>query len=127
MTKRERSTYLLLWFFLGLLPLFMRPLWEPDEGRYAEIPREMLAAGDWLLVNETTGEKLWAYTTIVSGGVISVDMMNIKALQDGYDITHLIFGDWFGLVPGINTIRLYAGPDSSTAYAEITDARSAWR
>ncbi|WP_291271560.1 glycosyltransferase family 39 protein [Geothrix sp.] len=48
MTRRERSTLIALWFFLGLLPLLVRPLWEPDEGRYAEIPREMLAAGDWL-------------------------------------------------------------------------------
>lgn len=48
MDRRERTRFFLIWAFLGLFPLLLRPLWQPDEGRYAEIPREMLAAADWL-------------------------------------------------------------------------------
>ncbi len=34
-----------VWFVL----LWGRPLYDPDEGRYAEIPREILSNGDWLI------------------------------------------------------------------------------
>lgn len=36
---------LALWFGYGLSN---RALWSPDEGRYSEIPREMVETGDWI-------------------------------------------------------------------------------
>jgi hypothetical protein len=37
MTRRERLQLVRIWFFLGVLPLFLRPLREPDEARYAAL------------------------------------------------------------------------------------------
>jgi 4-amino-4-deoxy-L-arabinose transferase-like glycosyltransferase len=50
--SRERWTYLGLSVFLTVLwfaTLSLRPLFNPDEGRYAEIAREMLNGGDWVI------------------------------------------------------------------------------
>jgi 4-amino-4-deoxy-L-arabinose transferase-like glycosyltransferase len=49
---RERLTYAGLAALLAIIwlaTLGTRPLFNPDEGRYAEIPREMLAGGDWII------------------------------------------------------------------------------
>jgi 4-amino-4-deoxy-L-arabinose transferase-like glycosyltransferase len=48
---RARGIGWLGWLLLAaawFATLQARPMLDPDEGRYAEIPREMVAAGDWL-------------------------------------------------------------------------------
>ncbi len=50
MTERRVYVGLAAWLtVLWLATLTTRPLFNPDEGRYAEIPREMAEGGDWVI------------------------------------------------------------------------------
>ncbi len=47
-TRRAVAAFWLLLALAWFLPLNSPQLFDPDEGRYAEIPREMVTTGDWV-------------------------------------------------------------------------------
>jgi 4-amino-4-deoxy-L-arabinose transferase len=46
---KRYSVIIVLFLLLYIVPLGVRPMIIPDEFRYAEIPREMLETGDWVV------------------------------------------------------------------------------
>ncbi len=49
LSRKFKLAIPVFFLLLYILPLGFRPIFIPDESRYAEIPREMIASGDWVV------------------------------------------------------------------------------
>lgn len=77
-----------------------------------------LTAGDWHLLNETTGKRMWVEVGVLAGQTLVLDSHKRTARLAGDDVTHRMFGDWLALDPGQNRYRLVSGTRSA-AYASV--------
>jgi hypothetical protein len=78
-----------------------------------------VTAGDWWLINETTGERLWAELSVAAGQQLVFDMKARTARLNGAPVDHLVFGDWLTLAAGQNLLRLVSGTQSD-AFASVS-------
>lgn len=82
--------------------------------------------GDWQLINETTGDELYADLSLVAGQTVVFDCYRQRATLNDAPIDGLVFGDFLSLEPGGNTFRLTSGT-TSAGFATIQEARPAYQ
>jgi 4-amino-4-deoxy-L-arabinose transferase-like glycosyltransferase len=77
----------------------VRPLFDPDEGRYAEIPREMLASGDWITPRfdglkyfEKPPLQYWATAAVYAAVGLSEWSSRLWSVGLGFACLGLVFG-----------------------------------
>jgi len=78
-----------------------------------------LTQGDWHMVNELTGDQLFADLGLVAGQTVVFDCFNQRATLNGTSVDSLVFGDYLSFEPGANTYRLVAG-NQSAGFATVT-------
>lgn len=88
--------------------------------------RGPVTAGEWQIVNETTGEAIYGDLTLTALQHLEFDTLTQTATLSGQDVTRYIFGDWLTLAPGPNVFRLLSGTLIGNAQITVS-ALSAWR
>jgi hypothetical protein len=79
----------------------------------------------WRVENSTTGEYAGFSTDIGISDTVVIDSQHKTATLNGSGIPGLIVGNWFGLVQGSNTLRLFGNYDPAANFS--LTAKSAWR
>lgn len=111
------SLCLALLYFSGLGTI---PLLEPDEGRYAEIPREMLASGDFVtphLNGVVYLEKppLYYWGTALSLRIFGETEFGARAFTAAVSLAGLLLTCWMGAVLSDRRTGLYSAIVLSTS------------
>ncbi len=120
---RPRETRLgwLAWALLALAwfaTMPARPLFDPDEGRYAEIPREMVVSGDWVTPRfdalkyfEKPPLQYWATAVAYEAAGVEPWTSRLWATALALACLPLVFGftaRWYGRTAGVAALTALA-------------------
>lgn len=83
-------------------------------------------AGEWRILNETTGEFSSFLIDVGRGQNLVMDHKRQTAELNGYPVTVLMDGEWWQLAPGRNSLRLINTAYDPDAGMDVF-ARPAWR
>src|SRR6185436_4456401 len=125
-TASWRRDLLLLALVFGALYFFRLgsyPFSNPDEGRYAEIPREMLASGDWVTprlnnVNYFEKPPLVYWATAVMGKIFGLNEWSVRAVP-------ALFALW-GVLLTYAAVRRLHGRNAGLAAAVVLGTSLMW-
>lgn len=78
-----------------------------------------VTAGDWHLLNEATGDIMWADLTLTAEQTLRFDSAAKTLTLNGAPVDRFMFGNWLTLPPGQSVWRLVSGTDSA-AFASVT-------
>lgn len=110
-----------------VLPVIFEPGEQPTEvenfGNSIVYPTIYLydEGSDPIITNMTTGEVYSININMIDGDIIKIDMLNrTLTLNDGNILGNMDSDSvWWGLVPGVNQIKLNTGGATDPMYAEI--------
>lgn len=81
-----------------------------------------LARGAWRLAETVSGREMWADLALTASQALAFDSYSKTVRLDGADVTHLMYGDWLELSPGVNDFRIVAASPGASATIEAWEA-----
>lgn len=84
-----------------------------------------LNEGDWFLLHEQTGDRLYLDRALTATQTVTFDCYRQTATLNGNSVDTEVFGDYLTLLPGSNTYRLISGTE--TAGSATVQGRPAYQ
>jgi 4-amino-4-deoxy-L-arabinose transferase-like glycosyltransferase len=128
LTRRSSVALLLIFAAIWFCSLDYRRLVHPDEGRYAEIPREMVATGDWITprlngIKYFEKPALQYWITASAYSIFGVEQWTARLWPAVSGCLGILFVGYVGMRLGGQRLGLYSAAALASSAAYVLEAQ----